>query len=244
MVEGSTYSRNHLKNRLYRAGLKAPRCELCGQGELWRGQPMSLILDHINGRRDDHRLENLRILCPNCAATLDTHCGRKNRLEASDRECLRCGSALQPELRATALLLPRMRHDARHDQIAGCRIPLSVASERPPTTSSCGRSPRRATRPSAASTASRTTRSASGCASTSARRRRRRIRSGRVDRRRLTTRVRRLSRSERTCRPARACRPRSSAPRRRACRRTSRRWRSIRRMSSSTGVASAFTPLA
>jgi len=41
---------------------------------------MSLILDHINGKRDDHRIENLRILCPNCAATLETHCGRKNRL--------------------------------------------------------------------------------------------------------------------------------------------------------------------
>ena len=96
MVEGSTYSRNHLKNRLYREGLKARRCEVCGQGELWRGRPMGLVLDHINGVRDDHRLENLRILCPNCAATLDTHCGRKNRLEVADRECLRCGGRFTP----------------------------------------------------------------------------------------------------------------------------------------------------
>ncbi len=36
---------------------------------------MGLILDHVNGVSDDHRLENLRIVCPNCAATLDTHCG-------------------------------------------------------------------------------------------------------------------------------------------------------------------------
>ena len=96
MVEGSTYSRNHLKNRLYREGLKPRSCEVCGQGELWRGQPMSLVLDHVNGIRDDHRLENLRILCPNCAATLDTHCGRKNRMEISDRECLRCGNRFSP----------------------------------------------------------------------------------------------------------------------------------------------------
>jgi hypothetical protein len=40
---------------------------------------MSLIIDHINGVGDDNRLENLQIVCPNCAATLDTHCGRKNR---------------------------------------------------------------------------------------------------------------------------------------------------------------------
>jgi hypothetical protein len=97
LVEGSTYSRNHLKDRLYREGLKDRCCELCGQGELWLGRPMGLILDHINGVRDDNRLENLRIVCPNCAATLDTHCGRKNRSEAADRECLRCGRPFRPK---------------------------------------------------------------------------------------------------------------------------------------------------
>lgn len=39
---------------------------------------MSLILDHINGVYNDNRLENLRIVCPNCNATLETHCGRHN----------------------------------------------------------------------------------------------------------------------------------------------------------------------
>lgn len=96
MVEGSTYSRNHLKDRLYREGLKARRCEICGQGEMWRGRPMGLVLDHINGIRNDHRLDNLQILCPNCAATLDTHCGRKNRLEVASRACLRCGEHFTP----------------------------------------------------------------------------------------------------------------------------------------------------
>jgi 5-methylcytosine-specific restriction endonuclease McrA len=37
-----------------------------------------LELDHINGRRDDNRLANLRILCPNCHAQTDTYRG-KNR---------------------------------------------------------------------------------------------------------------------------------------------------------------------
>jgi len=92
LVERSTYARGNLKARLYAEGVKAPRCELCGQGELWRGRPMGLILDHINGVRDDNRLHNLRIVCPNCAATLDTHCGRKNRLERPERACLRCGA--------------------------------------------------------------------------------------------------------------------------------------------------------
>jgi hypothetical protein len=97
LVERSTYSRNHLKDRLYGAGLKQPICELCGQGELWRDRRMTLILDHVNGVRDDNRLENLRIVCPNCAATLDTHYGRKSRLASSDRECLHCGAPFQPK---------------------------------------------------------------------------------------------------------------------------------------------------
>jgi hypothetical protein len=78
LVERSAYSRAKLKHRLYDEGLKARLCELCGQGELWHGRTMSLILDHVNGVHDDNRLENLRMVCPNCAATLDTHCGRKN----------------------------------------------------------------------------------------------------------------------------------------------------------------------
>src|SRR5690349_7400014 len=97
LVEGSSFSRSDLKRRLYEAGLKSRMCELCGQGEEWHGQPMSLILDHINGVPNDNRLENLRIVCPNCAATLSTHCGRKNRL--AERECERCGTRFRPRQR-------------------------------------------------------------------------------------------------------------------------------------------------
>ena len=78
------------------AGLKRPICELCGQGELWRGKPMSLVLDHINGVSNDHRLKNLRIVCPNCAATLDTHCGRNLPRE---RLCVACKRRFVPKTR-------------------------------------------------------------------------------------------------------------------------------------------------
>ena len=36
LVENSTYNTNHLKNRLYKEGLKERKCELCDQGEEWR----------------------------------------------------------------------------------------------------------------------------------------------------------------------------------------------------------------
>lgn len=79
LVENSTYaSRTSLKKRLYNEGLKKRICEKCGQGEEWNGEHISLILDHINGINNDNRLKNLRILCPNCNATLETH-GGKNR---------------------------------------------------------------------------------------------------------------------------------------------------------------------
>lgn len=91
LVKGSTYSRGKIKQRLFEAGLKERKCEMCGGGETWRGRRMALILDHINGTPDDNRIENLRIVCPNCAATLDTHCGRKNRIQAPTRTCKRCG---------------------------------------------------------------------------------------------------------------------------------------------------------
>jgi len=80
MIENSNYSKTYLKKRLYDVGLKKRECELCGQGEIWRGKKMSLIIDHINGINNDHRLFNLRIVCPNCNSTLDTHCvGNKNK---------------------------------------------------------------------------------------------------------------------------------------------------------------------
>ncbi len=75
LVENSTYkSTNNLKKALYKNGLKERKCELCGQDENWKGKKLSLILDHKNGINNDNRLENLRIVCPNCNATLETHC--------------------------------------------------------------------------------------------------------------------------------------------------------------------------
>lgn len=127
LVEDSTYrSRGSLKARLFADGLKQRRCELCGQGELWRGRRMSLILDHVNGTRTDNRLENLRIVCPNCAATLDTHCGRNVRLI---RACETCGATFKARSGTQRWCSPRC---AQHGE-AGRQGHLKLRRvERPP----------------------------------------------------------------------------------------------------------------
>ena len=51
------------------------KCQKCGISE-WLGNPLTLQLDHINGVNNDHRLTNLRFLCPNCHSQTDTYAGK------------------------------------------------------------------------------------------------------------------------------------------------------------------------
>lgn len=75
-IENSTYtSSNSLKKRLYAENVKEAKCECCGITE-WQDKPISLELDHINGINNDNRLENLRILCPNCHSQTHTFRGK------------------------------------------------------------------------------------------------------------------------------------------------------------------------
>jgi hypothetical protein len=69
-----------LKNRLLENNILKPVCSNCNN-ETWLGQPIPLELDHINGINKDNRLENLRLLCPNCHALTPTY-RSKNRSKA------------------------------------------------------------------------------------------------------------------------------------------------------------------
>jgi hypothetical protein len=76
LVERSKYvNRMQLKKRLVGEGILRYACAVCGIAE-WQGQPLVLQLDHLNGVGDDHRLENLRLLCPNCHSQTTTFCGK------------------------------------------------------------------------------------------------------------------------------------------------------------------------
>lgn len=61
-----------LKNRLLKIGLIKNQCSVCDIID-WNGKVLNMELDHIDGDRTNHRLENLRMLCPNCHAQTETY---------------------------------------------------------------------------------------------------------------------------------------------------------------------------
>ena len=75
MLSSTKRCRRHVKVRLLRAQLLQNRCQVCGLDERL-GQPLNMHVDHVNGAKNDHRLENLRMLCPNCHSQTPTYGGR------------------------------------------------------------------------------------------------------------------------------------------------------------------------
>jgi hypothetical protein len=75
LVEDSKFRTDWLKTRLIREGIFEHRCSKCQLTE-WLDVLIPLELDHKNGVKTDHRLENLCLLCPNCHALTPTYRGK------------------------------------------------------------------------------------------------------------------------------------------------------------------------
>lgn len=80
LIVGSKVQSFKLKRRLFDEGLKHPACELCGWSERSVDGRIPVELDHINGINTDNRIENLRILCPNCHSLQVTHRGKNKKV--------------------------------------------------------------------------------------------------------------------------------------------------------------------
>lgn len=84
--EGREWGSELLRRYLHYYKLKEYKCatETCGLTE-WHGQHITLELDHINGVRNDNRLENLRWLCPNCHSQTPTFRGYNKALSGKKK---------------------------------------------------------------------------------------------------------------------------------------------------------------
>jgi 5-methylcytosine-specific restriction endonuclease McrA len=77
LIENSTYTTQCVKRRLLQENAIDYECKECGNKGIHNNKPLTLQLDHINGNNRDHRMENLRLLCPSCHSQTDTYGSKK-----------------------------------------------------------------------------------------------------------------------------------------------------------------------
>lgn len=97
LIEHSDYdSTSALKKRLINESILTNQCYNCGLEPKWDNKVLVMALDHINGRPFDHRIENLRLLCPNCHSQTDTYMGRNKigKYKTKPTQCSDCGEKI------------------------------------------------------------------------------------------------------------------------------------------------------
>jgi len=87
LVENSRYGSHHLKQKLLSKNILENKCYTCDNKGEWYGKKLSLQLDHINGINNDNRLENLRLLCPNCHSQTETFSGKRHKINNFCKDC-------------------------------------------------------------------------------------------------------------------------------------------------------------
>lgn len=100
LTENSYCNTRDLKKKLIKAGLIEEMCVKCGLGPTWKGGPLSLQLDHINGNPSDNQLGNLRVLCPNCHSQTKTFKkggGSRYRRAVVINACRTCKKSISPK---------------------------------------------------------------------------------------------------------------------------------------------------
>ena len=85
-IENSTAAQKTLRLYYKNGNYTSYKCAICGQEPFWNGKELTLILDHINGKNHDDRLENLRWVCPNCNQQLDTTNGKNIIKQKANKE--------------------------------------------------------------------------------------------------------------------------------------------------------------
>lgn len=79
LVKDCKFGQVSLRRLIRRDNLLENKCSICNLLPLWNNQVLVLQIDHINGINNDNRLENLRLLCPNCHSQTANFSGRANK---------------------------------------------------------------------------------------------------------------------------------------------------------------------
>lgn len=85
LKDNCKHTRTVLRRCILKNNLLPYKCAMCGIIE-WNGKTLSLELDHINGKNNDNRLENLRFLCPNCHSQTTTYGSRNQQVNYTKSE--------------------------------------------------------------------------------------------------------------------------------------------------------------
>lgn len=91
LVENSSINRTELKRKLLKYGVLLNECSICKLPPIWNNKKLVMVLDHINGINNDNRIENLRLLCPNCNSQTDTFAGRNKKYK---KVCVFCNKRI------------------------------------------------------------------------------------------------------------------------------------------------------
>jgi hypothetical protein len=99
-IAGASDHNGRVRAKEYLIEKNGHKCEMCEHTE-WLGAPIALVSDHIDGDHTNNRIDNFRLLCHNCDATLPTYKnrnsgnGRSGRLKRNVKVTLcECGTSI------------------------------------------------------------------------------------------------------------------------------------------------------